>query len=104
MQPRFLKLVENWSFGGKITKILVSDAILNFAAIFSKSKLPNRLLRRNTKLSTGLHKKIVLTKPLDGNSVKFPFRKEQPISILVFSCHFDFFANHLLFPKIMNIL
>jgi hypothetical protein len=41
MHSRFLKSFEKWNFESKITKIQVSDPILNFAAILSKRKLPN---------------------------------------------------------------
>jgi hypothetical protein len=63
MQSTFLKSVENWSFESKITKIQVSDSILNISAIlFQKPKL----------ICIDF---FFLRKPLEGVSVEFLFRK-----------------------------
>jgi hypothetical protein len=43
MQSRFLKQIKNWSFETKITKIQVSDAMLNISAILSNFKISSFL-------------------------------------------------------------
>jgi hypothetical protein len=66
------------------------------------SRNPNsqiRLFRYHILLSTDLHEKV-LTKQLDGVSVEFLFRKNQPDAILVFGRHFGFSATIYFCKKI----
>jgi hypothetical protein len=97
MQSRFLKSVGNLSFESKITKIWVSDAILNCSVILPNLKISSWIFKIKQFTINRFASIFFLSKPLDGVSVELLLKKIYPswflAAILDFSPTFYFFKK-----------